>query len=212
MAAKYKLSEILSPAFDMPTSYEDLEKVYRTVAKTADQRLVRLEQATKEENFRVADKWAYARAQRDIEQWSGPDATRFNTKPPSSISQLKAKIEDIKTFIEAPTSTKSGIKEVYKKKADTLNKKYGTKFKWNEVGTFFESDLSKKMDKIMSSASKVKVIANLQRNKKKIVESIKEANARDIKVPDDMVGELTKDTLKEYGDEVVDFLMSSAKK
>lgn len=204
--AKYKLKEILSSDFDLPGNYDDLVKVYRTVAKSADQRLVRLERYSEQDNFKVAKQWSYARAQRDIEAWSGEGATRFNTKPPDSVTSLKAKIEDIKTFLESPTSTKQGIKSIHQKRADTLNKKYGTNFTWDQVGTFFESKLSQDMDKKMGSGTKIRVIAQIQKSKKQVVKSIEEANARDLRVPDNMVGELVKDTVTEYGQEVMEAL------
>lgn len=205
---QWSLSQIMDPKFKMPTDRAGLEKVYRTLAKTADQRLVRLERASEQDQFKVATKWAYARAQRDIKQWSGEGATRFNTKPPAATSSLRSKIEDIKTFLKSPTSTKAGIKEVYKKKADTINKKYGTNFKWDQVGKFFESKLAEDMDRKMDSATMLRVVAVIQSNKKDIIKNIEKADTIDIKVPDKMVKELTWETVKEYGSEVLEALFT----
>lgn len=204
--ASYKLKEILNESFELPDSRSELLKVYRTAAKAADQRLVRLEKAATEENYQVATKWAYAKAERYIQEWTGPEATRFNTKPPESDQQLRQKIEDIRSFLEAPTSTKTGIRQVHQARANTLNERYGTNFKWNDVATFFESDLRNKMERRMGSETLVKVMAYMQKNKKQVVKAVESANTKDLKVPDNMVGKLVQMTLRDYGADVVDAL------
>lgn len=204
--ASYKLKEILDESFELPDSRSELLKVYRTAAKAADQRLVRLEKAATEENYQVATKWAYAKAERYIKEWAGPDAARFNTKPPESDTQLRQKIEDIRSFLEAPTSTKTGIRQVHQARANTLNERYGTNFKWNDVATFFESDLRNKMERRMGSETMVRVMAYMQKNKKQVVKAVESANTKDLKVPDNMVGKLVQMTLRDYGADVVDAL------
>lgn len=206
--AAYKLKDILDPSFELPTNREDLMKVYRTAAKAADQRLVRLEKLTSEENFKIADKWAYARAQRDIEAWSGADATRFNTAPPGSMAGLKGKIEDIRHFLEAPTSTKTGIKQVYVEKAKTINDKYGTKLKWDQVGKLFESDTWRSLDKKYGSKTAVKMLGTVQKykDKKKLIAAVKKADTSDLRVPDDQVGRAVKEALQEHGKDILDTL------
>ena len=202
----YKLDQIMNPFFDMPETYEETVKVYRTLAKAADQRLVRLESYEYDPNFKTATKWAYARAMRDIEQWSGEQAKRFNTAPPTSKAMLEAKIEDIKTFLASPTSTKKGIKDILQRRADTLNQEYGTIFKWNDVGTFFESELAEKMDTKYASETMLNIVAALQKNKTKILKKMKEAQDKNQKVPDKMVEQLVRDVLENYGTEVREYL------
>ena len=53
--AKYKQSEILAPGFDLPDDYNDLKSIYKTLAKSADTRIRRLEQASQEEYYRGAE-------------------------------------------------------------------------------------------------------------------------------------------------------------
>lgn len=202
----YKLDQIMNPFFDMPETYEEAVKVYRTLAKSADQRLVRLEAYEHDPNFQTATKWSYARAMRDIESWSGEQAKRFNTAPPKSMAGLLAKIEDIKTFLASPTSTKKGIKEILQKRADTLNKNYGTNFKWNDVGTFFDSELASKLDDSYASKTMLKIVANLQKKKDKILKDMKQAEQKDQRVPDKMVDKLVDDVLDKYGAEVKQYL------
>lgn len=204
--AKYETPQILSPTFEMPTNREDLVQVYRTLAKAADTRLERLEKLTQEENYKVADKWAYARAIRDIEQYSGEGAKRFNVKPPKTMTGLKAKIEDIKTFLKAPSSTKDGIKKMYVARAAKINEEYGTDFTWEEIGKFFEDKRWKKLGGGMREGkgqyeSKTALIAigRIRKNvtKAELKKAIKEGDEIDIKVPDDQVGRTVREILKD---------------
>lgn len=165
----------------------ELLKEYRKLAKRADQRLVRLERYSEEENFQTATKWAYARAMRDIKQWSGEEATRFNTKPPENMQQLQAKINDIKQFLESKTSTKVGIIKVYKQKADTVNKEYGTDFTWDDLADFYTSGIAEKLNKIFGSKTVLKAVAVIQKSKKEIVDAIKENKEKHLRVKDPIV-------------------------
>lgn len=204
---KYSTEAFLTPGFEMPSDYNDLVSLYRTVAKAADTRLERLEKLTQEENFKIADKWAYARAIRDIEEWSGEGVTRFNRKPPATKTLIEMKIEDIKTFLLRPSSTKAGIKQVYIKKAETINKNYGTDFKWNEVGTFFESESWKNIDSEFDSDTALKAVVKFRKyDRKSLEKAVKDANTSDLRLPDDQVGRIMKDIIKEKGNDLLDLL------
>lgn len=101
---------------------KSLEKEYRKLAKRADQRLVRLKGYRHDKGFEHITSYAYSSAMKDIRKYSGEGAERFNTKPPASDRDLLRKIADIKKFLDAPSSTKKGVLNIYKKRADTLNK------------------------------------------------------------------------------------------
>ncbi len=159
---------------------EALEREYRRLAKRADQRLVRLEGYRYDKGFKTATKWAYAKAQKDIQKWGGTN--RFNTKPPTSISQLQAKIADIKEFLESPTSTKAGITSVYKKRADTMNKKYGTNFKWTDLAEYYTSGMAAKMDSKFGSKTALKIIGEAQKKPKEVIKAIKEGSTNNVKL------------------------------
>lgn len=167
---------------------ESREKYYRRLAKTADQRLVRLESYEHDKYFKPATQWAYARAQKDIQKWEhkGPEDKhlRFNTKPPKGEEQLIAKINDIKQFLQSETSTKQGIINVYKKRADTINKKYGTKFTWQSLAKYFDSEEATLWDTKFGSKTALKTIAYIQKNKKKIIKAIEKADGKDIRLDD----------------------------
>ena len=205
-----KQLQILDPDFKLPDSYEDLVKVYRKAAKAADQRMVRLERLSEEENFKTADKYAYAKAQRIIKEWSGGDATRFNVKPPASTSALKEKIQDIKDFLGSATSTKQGIKNVHMKRADSLNKKYGTNYTWEQWDTFLNSELIKKLDEKLGGSPKTgastreEAIGTLVKNKDKVIEAVEKSNAAELHVEDRMVGSVVRDLIAKNGDAVLE--------
>lgn len=174
------------------TSNAELEKIYRRVAKVADQRLVRLEKLSQQKNFKQVKQWAYKNATIDALEWgANPNKPRFNIKPPAHKSSLKAKINDMLNFIEKPTSTRAGIIEVYQKKADTLNEKYkeyGLNLNWSDVGDLFESTLYKKLSKKYSSGTVLKAIATMKNNEGQILKDFKEQKASHIKTEDnDMI-------------------------
>lgn len=167
-------------------SDETMVQYYRRLAKTADQRMVRLEKASEQPYFKVATEWAYAKATRDILKWIPPGDNkstklRFNTKPPEG-EDLIAKINDIKSFLSSPTSSKQGIIDVYKKRADTVNKKYGTNFTWKQLAKYYDSGQAELWDAKFGSKTALMTIASLQKNKKKLVKAIKEADRKDIRI------------------------------
>lgn len=144
---------------------ETYEQYYRRIAKVADQRLVRLERLAQQEGYEGASKWAYGSAMYDIEKWSGSGAKRFNTKPPADTNALKAKINDIQEFLQAPTSTKQGIKDVYKRKAESFNKSYGLDIGWEDWAEYLDKYGAKLYDKYGSKTMNM-VIQTLRGMKK----------------------------------------------
>lgn len=176
-------------------SYDDLVKEYRKLAKRADQRLVRLEKLSGQKNFKQVKQWAYKNAVTDALQWGASvKKPRFNIAPPVdkngdiSPSMLKAKIRDIQNFLEKPSSTKAGIIQIYQKKADTLNKKYadyGLNLSWSDVGDLFESSLYKKLDKSLTSGTRIKAIATLKNNELEVLKDFEARKSSHIKTEDD---------------------------
>lgn len=149
-------------------SGETVMQHYKRLAKQADQRLVRIEKLSQQPGFEAVEQFAYKRAQMDIQRYT-PGATRFNAGAPSILSkkrptdpneaktydaevkkaeaQVDKKIRDIQTFLKSPTSTKTGIVQVYQKRADTINTKYGTDFTWQELAVYWESGIAEKRDR-----------------------------------------------------------------
>lgn len=149
----------------MASKYDQLLREYRKLAKRADQRLVRLEKLSTQENFRSVKKFAYARAMRDIKTWSGEGATRFNTKPPKSVQGLKAKIADIEHFLEpGNTSTKTGIVGIYKRKQATVLRQYGLEMSWQDAAKLYETGLWDKLDSAYGSKTVLLALGEIRKN------------------------------------------------
>lgn len=157
------------------SSREEIEKEYNRLAKKADARLRALESYQYQKNFKTATKWAYAKAMRDIKSWGGNK--RFQTSPKKlTDTELQMKLKDIETFLESPTSTKKGIINVYKKRVDTLNKRLGTNFTWNEFANFIKSDTYKKIDTLFGSDTIFTVIGKTKNLTKKKVDKMLETS------------------------------------
>lgn len=152
---------------------EEIEKEYNRLAKKADARLRSLESYQWDKNFKTSTKWAYAKAMRDIKSWGGKK--RFQTSSKGlSDTELQMKIKDIETFLDSPTSTKSGIIKVYKKRVDTLNKKLKTDYTWQEFADFIQSDVYKKIAGLFGSDTILSVVSKTKKLNKEIIKEINE--------------------------------------
>lgn len=185
-------------------AYDAMVKEYRKLAKKADQRLVRLESLADQKGYNNVLSWAYRKAMKDIKYWAGQDAERFNTKAPNNMNLLKAKIRDIQNFLESATSTKKGITTTYKKRADTINKRFGTNFKWQDMANYFERKANIKTDKEYGSKTMLKAIGEIQDNERKIIKSIKQGEDVDLHIENKLVAEAVSDLIRNYGVGVVD--------
>ena len=141
--------------------------------KTADQRLVRLQQYAKEPGFEHVQSYAYAKAMKELQ---GFGQRRFNAKiadPDKQPKLFRAKLAVVKEFLTSPSSTKEGIKSIYGNKADKINATYGTKFTTGDMGDFFESGVLEKLVEKTSFGSKtvLRAIGNIQRARK-VIDSI----------------------------------------
>lgn len=169
--------------------YIDAFVDYRIKAKKADQRLVRLEALSHDEHFHGVLGFSYKRAIRDIESWGGDK--RFNTAPPVTVTELRAKISDIDTFLAKPTSNKKQIMQIYRKRTDTINDKYasdfGVKFTWQDIANYYESETATRNDSKYASKTMVRALAVLKGITRKDLEKIEDVNERIQRVSDDKV-------------------------
>lgn len=138
---------------------------YRQLAKRADQKLVRLEALSHEKHFEGVLEFAYKGAIRDIKSWGGNK--RFNTAPPTKLTELQAKISDIKKFESKTSITKTKIVKMYKKRADTFNKKYGkefgVKFTWEDIANYYEDTKGQREAIKLASKTEVRVLAVMKK-------------------------------------------------
>lgn len=171
----------------------ELMAEYRRLAKRADQRLVRLETLAEsgDTNFQGVLTYSYKKAAQDAKKWgSAGEKPRFNVKPPETAGEIKAKIKDIEAFLESPTSTKKGITDVYKKRAETFNKRFGKKgdrpVTWQELANYYKSDQAKALDKRYGSKTIARAVRIASNAKSKLnnaqiqdlQEAVKQARAK----------------------------------
>lgn len=160
--------------------YVQLYVEYKKKAKQADQRLVRLEALSHEEHFQGVLEFSYKRAIRDIQSWGGDK--RFNTAPPTTVTQLEAKLKDIEHFIASPTSKKSSIVSIYKKRADTITKRYGAEygvnFSWQDIANYYGSNENKRRDSQLGSKTEVRVLAVMKKLNKDKLSDIEDVNEK----------------------------------
>lgn len=180
--------------------YIDAYVEYREKAKKADQRLVRLEALRHEEHFHGVLSFSYKRAIRDITSWGGDK--RFNIAPPTTVTQIRSKISDIDLFLSKPTSKKSSILKIYKKKAQTINEryasKYGVEFTWEDIANYYESDTAKKNDSVKGSKTLVQALAVLKGITREDLQDIEDVNERIERVSeDDTVNHVARQLLKQ---------------
>lgn len=191
----------------LPT--ESDEAYLRRLAKVADQRLVRLEQAAaKDPNKEAYLKYAYANAAHDIKtlrSLQGSTKIRFNTVVPknkddeSNQIALKTRINAVTRFLEDVTSTQQGIKKVYINRVQTINAKYGTNFTWEDLRNFFERGGFEQFDSKYGSDAILRAIGVMQRREPKAVDDMKKKRHIDKKVSDDVVGSEVADALQKQG-------------
>ena len=164
---------------DNPDYIKDYVR-YKQLAKQADQRLVRLEALGHEEHFKGVLEFSYKRAIRDIKSWGGDK--RFNTAPPTNITQLEAKLSDIEHFLASDTSSKRKILKIYKQRADTINKRYakdfGVKFTWQDIANYYEDENERRKDFSFGSKTEVRVLAVIKGINSKKLKNIEDVNDR----------------------------------
>ena len=181
-------------------------KKYKSLAKKADQRLVRLEKLSKEPGFESVLKWGYKKAMKDIKYWGGDKATRFNIKAPSRLDQLRSKIRDIEKFLFSKSSTKKSIRQVFKKRQQTYKREFGLDIKMNDMNDFFNSEeflRTQSLEDGYTSKTYMRAIGQIQANERKIMNAINKNMDINLDIEDDLVDEAVNHLLEKYGKDVV---------
>lgn len=182
---------------------------FKKKAKKADKYLRELERFSRYEEFESILNYAYRTAQRDIEAWTPPgvkhDKPRFQRDIPTDTRTLQAKIRDIERFLNKPTAKISGIKKIYIKRTQTINKKYGTNFTWQSLASYFDSGMNEKLEGY-GSKTVLKALGVIQKNKEEVLDILKEKTANTIQVDDAKVNYTIKEILKEQGLKLEDIL------
>ena len=174
-------------------SYEELRKEYVKLAKRADQRMLRLERLSELPGFRHVKEWAYAKAAKMIEVYTGyrGDKPRFNRQIPKDEKKLMHYLGEVKNFLyNMKTTTKKDIKNVYQRRVDTLNESMRIASPdWkditlNDLDKVAESGLLDGLKGRYGSDTTFDVISTLERNGKQLKNAIKEAEEKHISIKD----------------------------
>ena len=186
---------------------ESIEKWLDRLADTADTRLRKIEKlALTDKKFSTAPQWAYARAIADIEKWGGKK--RFSIKQPSTIQGKLAMISDIRTFLQAPTSSKKAIEQIYDKRIKTFASTtenaagkggYGINFTWESMAKYYETGIAEKWNNLFGSKTALKVIGELQKNKDKIKGILRNIDVTDLRIKDEFLADAVSTALKTKG-------------
>ena len=190
-------------------SAQDLIKEYNRLATAIDKRQERLRNLSKQKSFEHVKEWAYAKAEKLVRSWYGPDAKSFRRKPPMKNGKvdtglLTRRIKEMQDIMQLKSGTKTGILKTYKQRANTLNDKYGTDFKWTDLADFFESGEFEKNRKDYGSDTYTTAIGVLQENEKEILKAIKQKKDMNLKIEDEKVKETVEDIISRYGKKFTD--------
>lgn len=187
--------------FRETSEYKAQLRYYNKIAKKADRMMRNLEKLSTQPGYQNVLKYAYAQAEKMISGWTPPGSDkkpRWQRNTPADTRTLKAKIKDIETFISKPTATKRGIDKIYKKRAETINKKYGTNFTWQELAEFFDSKLPDKTFDKYGSKTVLISIGKIQHNEEEVVSKLKTHQPVSLYIDDDEKVKQTTATLLRY--------------
>lgn len=154
--------------------------------------MVRLERYAQEKRYQGATEFAYDIAQKQIKALYGKqgDKLRYTEKQRlvsvsdgtknlsgadlyrQNVYMLRAKIRSMEEFLESESSTKTGLKKVYDKRAHTIStaKKFGLadqglSLSADDLQRFFESKKQSKLAKMVGSLNMFVVAAVMKENK-----------------------------------------------
>lgn len=166
----------------------EYREFYKRIAKAADNRLRRLEELSRDPKYKEVTEWSYKVAQKDIRDMFGSDARRFNKKLPANLNTVYKDINRVLKFLNAPTSSKTQIDEIFVKRANTIREKYDVDMSWSITATVFDTVLWKKTGARKASATALKAIGVIQKNKAQIRRALKENKPISIILPPDKDG------------------------
>ena len=162
--------------YKMPEMSEksDMIAYLNKINKIADRRLRNLEVYRHDAGYKDIDKYAYAKAMRNIKAIGGNK--RFSIKAHESMTkqEIQKRINYTLEFLNSPSSTKTGITKVYKKRAATLNAKYGTNYTWQQLSQLFESGVFDSLIEKFASESTFRSIGKFQKNKEATIQMLNE--------------------------------------
>ena len=176
---------------------------FKKLAKRADQRLIELVKVSKQPGFENILKWGYARAMRDIQQWT-PGGRTFNVGVPKQatddfgLKQLQAKKRDVIDFLNMVTSTKTKTLDMFERKAASLNKHPGVNLTWQDLGGVFENKEENSFYQ-KGGITYLQSVSYLKANDERILQQIENGERVTIRTGNRKANKMVKDILNEYG-------------
>ena len=168
---------------------DQLQNKFRLDVQAANKRLQRTEKYAQQPGYRGMFNYAYKSAIADIESMRGTGKTRFSAKVPKTRRELLKQIKIVNAYLDLPSGTKKGIKEIYKKSAEKLSQNYNMGVTWEDIRDMFETGLYDTLYLFFGESKIVmKCIASITRNKDSLRRAIEQgrrvsfsgAHARDL--------------------------------
>jgi len=123
----------------MARDSETMKRELKKLSVEADKKLRKLEKLSQKKGYENVKEFAYRRAMKDIRYWSDGNKRSFKSMMNTdNINSLQGQINAVKRFLDAPTSAKKSIDELFKRRADSLNEHYGTNFEWQDLANVFD--------------------------------------------------------------------------
>lgn len=163
--------------------YDALLKQYRILAERANKRLLRLERSkqTGSPAYRaVVHSGAKASAR------ASGTKIRFTKSNPKNERVLRARMNAVQSFLEAPTSTREGYKELRKvygpKVAATLRKEYMLDLTGEQIDAAFDSSLWEYLDGQFGSETAIKILASIQKGEGSVGKTMQSIGGKRLKL------------------------------
>lgn len=186
-------------------SKKTLEEEFYRLSGTAQSRMRELQKWVKKEpQYKNVLDWGYRLGRKAIARMYGENAKSFRRKAPTDKNTLIKNISEIEKFLSLPTTTKTGVIDIYKKRADTLNKNWGTNFSWEDLAVFFEGTGYEQNERVYGSDVYLLAIGEIQKNEEDIIKAIKQKRDTNLNIKDEAVKEAVDNLINEYGIKVVD--------
>lgn len=180
--------------------HRDIGPQYKRLVHMANLRMDKLQKLSDQEGFKGVTKWSMAKMQYEARvRGYLTESGRISSRTPKTEKEIRERIKSLQTFLTAPTSTKSGILDIYQKRADTINERYGTDFSWQDLATYFESGTSEKYDSKYGSKTALKALGKIQKNSKEIQQQITQHKKKELHIDDSELQKTVDSMLKDKG-------------
>ena len=151
----------------------ELQATYKREVARVNKQLYRLEKHYEKtgENIMAT---AYAGLMRDIKSFFG-DQKRFSKAMPATVREYQKRMNAIRRFYEKPTSTITGKKTVFERRAEGLSRATGSNIDPEQLAAMFETGLFRQLVKeTFGYVSAKKAIGFIQRQSERIAKDLQQ--------------------------------------